>query len=52
MSDDSDLDEDDMDGSLSSDNDNLYTSGDEEDRVRERLVKKHVGRVSDVIRKA
>ena len=48
----SELDEDDQSGSLDSDDDNLYESGDDpEDRINERKLKSHVGRVTDVIKK-
>ena len=52
MDDDSELDEDDQSGSLDSDDDNLYESGDEQERIDELKLKNHVGRVTDVIKYA
>ena len=51
MDDDSELDED-QSGSLDSDDDNLYESGDSQERINELKLKNHVGRVTDVLKKA
>ena len=51
MDDDSELDEDDQSGSLDSNDDNLYDSGDEQERINELKLKNHQGRISDVIKK-
>ena len=51
MDDDSELDED-QSGSLDSDDDNLYESCDSQERINELKLKNHVGRVTDVLKKA
>ena len=51
MDDDSELDEDEQSGSIDSNDDNLYDSGDEQERINELKLKNHQGRISDVIKK-